>query len=552
MPIFTQDETGQSFLEEYQAPALDVLGADAGNIWSRNSLGVADLSVAEHGYMTLGGDFVPPDSQNVDAAAARARIADAGVDLTVPDSGIPSRALDILIAQKEAERRREDILNRAPSGIGMTALRLTTMLATSAADPLNIAASFVPVVGEERYAAMLARAGSALGRAGVRAGVGAVEGAAGTALVEPLVYAGQHEEQADYGISDSLLNIALGTALGGGLHIGIGALGDALAKARDWRLARANASEEIPRLLEQVPQETREAALRTGVAQAVDGREIDVGAVEPERAALASEAPVASDVSVPGASAAETRAVPVQSFTTEGGETYALNADGTTTRAPTREPAAGEAPVAAEPSAKTVYVDQAQTGRLATPQGEWRVVDHGDGTVSIATPAERGRWGTVREGPQIPVSSTPSRGTVPVELFRAEPGRAGSTMYRGVRVGSPISGIATPIAAARAVSPAARTAADVSSFAPENARLYDAEAARAVHEEIRAAPSDEAMPEQTLEATMEDVSRLAAAVDMTESVAKEMKPYDDLQKTADEYGAAVRAAAECGLRRGVA
>ena len=41
-------------------------------------------------------------------------------------------------------------------------------------DPLNIASAFVPVVGEARYANLLARAASPLGRAGVRAGVGAL------------------------------------------------------------------------------------------------------------------------------------------------------------------------------------------------------------------------------------------------------------------------------------------------------------------------------------------------------------------------------------------
>jgi hypothetical protein len=55
---------------------------------------------------------------------------------------------------------------------------------------------------------------------------GVTEGAVGAALVEPLVYSAAKRVQADYGAADSLLNIAFGSILGGGLHVGIGKLRD--------------------------------------------------------------------------------------------------------------------------------------------------------------------------------------------------------------------------------------------------------------------------------------------------------------------------------------
>src|SRR3546814_8272942 len=60
----------------------------------------------------------PPDSPLLSADDARARLKEQGLvgALTVPDEGIRSRALDILMERKTDERRRQDVLNRAPSG----------------------------------------------------------------------------------------------------------------------------------------------------------------------------------------------------------------------------------------------------------------------------------------------------------------------------------------------------------------------------------------------------------------------------------------------------
>lgn len=77
---------------------------------------------------------------------------------------------------------------------------------------------------------MLGRAASPLGRAGVRAGVGAVEGAVGAAIIEPLPLLAAQQDQTEYGLSDSLANIAMGGLLGGGLHTVGGAVSDALRR----------------------------------------------------------------------------------------------------------------------------------------------------------------------------------------------------------------------------------------------------------------------------------------------------------------------------------
>lgn len=285
MTIYTQTRVRQSLLEEYMAPMGDVLGATAEEAIQFSPLSSVvrerELKRAERGaepnvldYKLWGEQDPSTSSPMMDAETARSKIKEQGLDLVVPDDGIRERALDILIERKREERKRQDVLNRAPSGVLPGAARLGTAFAASLLDPFNIAAGFVPVVGQARYMTMLGKAGGALGRAGVRARIGALEGSVGAAAFEPLIYGVAQSEQSDYDLVDSMLNIGLGTAIGGGLHVGVGAAAEAIARGQDWRTARA--TEPLPRMLEEVGFETREAALRTGVAQAMSGRQVDV------------------------------------------------------------------------------------------------------------------------------------------------------------------------------------------------------------------------------------------------------------------------------------
>jgi hypothetical protein len=166
-----------------------------------------------------------PETPLLTAEQARARIKEEGLDLTVEDSGIRAGALDILIERKREEIKRKFILDNAPAST--VPVQLLAGFAASALDPINVASAFVPVVGEARYASMLARAGqSVAARAAVRAQVGAIEGAVGAAMVEPLILYASARDQADYDMTNSLLNVAFGSVLGGGLHSAGGLIGD--------------------------------------------------------------------------------------------------------------------------------------------------------------------------------------------------------------------------------------------------------------------------------------------------------------------------------------
>ena len=138
--------------------------------------------------------------------------------------------VDIMVREKNQERARQSIMARGPAGswnplnggFYVGAAKFGTGLATSFLDPINIAASFIPVYGQARFAKKVAQVGFTR----ARATRGAVEGAVGATLIEPIVFGVAKSLQSDYDLYDSFLNVTFGTILGSGLHVGAGRLKD--------------------------------------------------------------------------------------------------------------------------------------------------------------------------------------------------------------------------------------------------------------------------------------------------------------------------------------
>lgn len=201
----------------------DVLTETFAQAYEENPLKAADRFI-ELSEDQVTGPFVSAES-------ARARLKDAGIDdVIVTDTGITEAALNTLMERKRIEKRRQDVLSRAQGGVVEGAERLGIAVATSLADPLGAGLNFVPVVGEVRYARWLAASKTLLGRVAVRAAAGAIEGAAGNALAEIPVYAMRRQEQADYDMADSLLNVAFGGIAGAGLHVTVGSIAELFAR----------------------------------------------------------------------------------------------------------------------------------------------------------------------------------------------------------------------------------------------------------------------------------------------------------------------------------
>jgi hypothetical protein len=154
--------------------------------------------------------------------------------------------VNIMVDQKEKELERQSIIQRGPKGswnpldggFYVGAAKLATGIGVSFLDPINIGVSFIPVFGQANFA----RVAAATSFRTARLARGAVEGAVGATLVEPLVYGVAQKIQADYDLVDSFMNIGFGSVIGGGLHVGAGKLKD-MKTARDFE-ARVLANRE--------------------------------------------------------------------------------------------------------------------------------------------------------------------------------------------------------------------------------------------------------------------------------------------------------------------
>ncbi|MCP4206971.1 MAG: hypothetical protein GY767_07990 [Shimia sp.] len=136
----------------------------------------------------------------------------------------------ILADGKRAEIIRQSLIERGPRGFIPGTVKFGAGLAAMAVDPLEVASSLIPVVGQAGRVGAIAR----FGRIPGRIAVGVTEGAVGNALVEPIYYGLSQAQQLDYAMNDALLNIGLGAVFGGG----IGTIAGVLSRA-DVRGGRA-------------------------------------------------------------------------------------------------------------------------------------------------------------------------------------------------------------------------------------------------------------------------------------------------------------------------
>lgn len=273
-------------LEEMTAPLGQAVGAAAEDAWRRGATR-APFAITES-YRQLEGDkpsadelltgnfstldAPTPPTPYISAEQARAKVKAAGVKVDLPDGPVPEGYVDFQIKNKTDEVARQDVIARMPKGFWPAAAVMGAGVGVSLLDPVNVASAFIPIIGEARFASM---AGS-MGLTGARLAKGVAEGGVGTAMLEPLVLGAAAAEQADYGMADSLQNIAFGSVIGGGLHVGAGALGDWLKKGGKSIHSAPPAPGAIPDRLASMSPEEREVTFRIALSQAMSGRVVDV------------------------------------------------------------------------------------------------------------------------------------------------------------------------------------------------------------------------------------------------------------------------------------
>ena len=271
MTIYTVHNEDKSFLEELPV-----------------SFGTAALAQAEERfkesaparlYRTLASEFqVGPVAEGESPFITQNEALDIAkqfnVEVEVPTYGITRPQLDSIIERKKDQARLNMIASMGPQDAISQLGYFTTRLGVDFADPLNIMSAFIPIYGEARYTAMLANASKPFSKAVVRAKVGITEGGIGNALLEPLNYGLAQVEQDDYTITDSLENIVFGSIVGGGLHMGVGALGDAFLKKGSINVAEPIDANGI--LVNSLDPKVRNSAIHAAINQSFNGYIPDV------------------------------------------------------------------------------------------------------------------------------------------------------------------------------------------------------------------------------------------------------------------------------------
>lgn len=539
-------------LEDFQTPLSDYLGAKFGEAWDSNPVSMGldykDFKVAN---MAAAPRLPRPDIEK--------RAKEAGVKIEIPEEGLSEQATTLLINRRKTQMAREDAINRSPGGARSVA-GFGVSLGASLLDPLNIGAAFVPVVGEARYASMIAKAASPLARIGVRAGVGALEGGVGIAAFEPFNYGMHQTLQDDYSAMDSIVNIGFGSLLGGGLHVVGGAFKDHVLgkwwepdipspRPEEPHLTNAletpnphlseltphteaiNAPEPIVRepapnsaeaMATRVSPQTREAAMRTAVGQLMDGRTVDV-----EPVVMAD--PVAQELR----NLSPQQIMHINEFGTNDPFIYHLSSSKDVQSFadnginPSKEGMGGPGVYMANTPDATQYHTMLDEGTLFR--------------VNKSEMIER--FGKYQDGGKLEYD--PSSGEILL---------GGDTKVPPDLIEVKINGEwkhLIPRQERANVEPSYDLQSSVErQTSVESVRVADPEASAAATERLKAAPKSENLKdaEAELERVMTDLQERFVPVEDAAQIFAELKPYDDAIKASEELSRAARAAAICDLR----
>ena len=535
-------------------------------------------------------NYGKPKPEKVDRADAEEQVKSAGVKLDIPESGYSQAALDILIKRKRDEIQTADVLNRAPSSVVGSTSRFLARLAVGLTDPLNVASAFIPVVGEERAAAMIAKASGAFGRAGVRAGIGAAEGVVGQAVLEPLNQMTHSQLADDYTMADSLTNLAFGAAFGGGLHVGIGSLADhfklpeAAAEAPSIKLSEpAEKSlrqidvgkmsvEEFSQLYKDNPEVAKEIIAskfgdRPAVEDAPFAKGFNIESAHAQavqeltptfKAELLADAGNLADKGTVSALraqieplAAELKSIqdnPEQAFKQYAKDLQAQGLSRKEAESQARKQLADRTTeLQSQSDALSAKIDTnakaEQAGQMARDidkgnipeQFQQRVTDRVNEIIGqkrlqeVLAPGSSARYAVAAVEPETRKAALSSA------VAQMAQGRMPDVESIIRMDGSPESYAALKSASERINSPIPASAESVSAnerikSAPKSNKLVDAEAA-------------ESLAMEKLKAVQKNLEQGGITVDLSE-----MKPFDEAVKRSEDYGNAVRAAALCGLR----
>ena len=231
-----------TYFDATKVGTLDVLGATLEETFYYNPTNAVDRFLEMQFGQGRTGNILSPEQYKTSEYFRE------GFDL--PEEGIKEGYAQLLAQNYDKRAAITQTLSRSKGGFGLGAAQFGTMLLGSVLDPINVASAFIPVFPAARYAHLVKN----LGLTKARAVRGVVEGSVGAAIVEPIVlYQAAQEQDENYNLLDSFLNVTIGGVLGGGLHVGFGKLSDAI---------------------ERRSQKTKEQAVLTAVKQVLTDQEV--------------------------------------------------------------------------------------------------------------------------------------------------------------------------------------------------------------------------------------------------------------------------------------
>lgn len=191
--------------------------------------------------------------------------------LSYPEEGLSEGAAKVIADSYDERESRKQILSRGQGGFAMGAAKFGVGIVGSFLDPLNVSSVFLPGAAIRSFvnARRAVKAGETVtkgrivqesmfqtGKTTRRFGFGALEGAIGTAPLEiPILAVAEMEQDKDYTLLDSFLNVTIGSFLGGGIHAVGGKFSDRLQRIR---------------------KETQELALRSSITQNTMGQRTNI------------------------------------------------------------------------------------------------------------------------------------------------------------------------------------------------------------------------------------------------------------------------------------
>ena len=242
------------------------------------AFGQAGAAEAGGRFMPYESDLSPAPAPQLSAEEANAKYAPLGPDgkrAPIATGPLPEPVAEMIGKAKAAEIERQGVLARYGQAHSWP-VTMGTGIAAFMLDPLNLASTFIPGVGEEALTARLGTGWAA--RTSARLVAGATAGAVSQIPVTGLRYALGQEEARDYSMRDAFRDVFYAAAGSAILHTGLRTLGDVLRVRVGAKLPKGVPSDASTQGNEALGQSavTREEAMRAAVAQIVEGREVNV------------------------------------------------------------------------------------------------------------------------------------------------------------------------------------------------------------------------------------------------------------------------------------